>query len=115
MAKKLALVLAVLMLVIVVWGLFFENNAVSIVINGQKITGPFKGVIGTGGLVVALVALVCVAILLMFVFAGTSILIVGFLILGGVMMVGIAFPFLLPLFIPLAIVWGFIALIRHKV
>jgi len=47
-AKKLAIALAVLMLAIVAWGLFLESNAVTIVINGQQVTGPLKGVIGAG-------------------------------------------------------------------
>jgi hypothetical protein len=49
MAKKLAIALAVLMLAIVAWGLFLESNAVTIVINGQQVTGPLKGVIGAWG------------------------------------------------------------------
>jgi hypothetical protein len=48
-AKKLAIALAVLMLAIVAWGLFLESNAVTIVINGQQVTGPLKGVIPGGG------------------------------------------------------------------
>lgn len=114
MAKKLAIILAAFMLAIVVWGLFFENDAVTIVINGQQVTGPLKGLIGAGGMVVALIALICAAILLVFAFAGTGIIVLGFLILGGVMLMGFAFPFLLPMLIPLAVVWGFIALVRHK-
>ena len=50
MTKKLAITLAVLMLAIVAWGLFLESNAVTIIINGQQVTGPLKGAIGTAGL-----------------------------------------------------------------
>lgn len=114
MIKKLAIILAAFMLAIVVWGLFFESNTVSIVINGRQVTGPLKGLIGAGGMVVALIALICAAILLAFAFAGTGIIVLGFLILGGVLLMVFAFPFLLPLLIPLAVVWGFVALVRHK-
>jgi len=114
MARKLAIVLAISMLALVVWGLFFENNATTIVINGQQVTGPLKGAIGAGGMVVALIGLFCVAILSVFVFAGLGIIILGGLILFGVILAGFAFPFLLPLLIPLAVVWGFVALARHK-
>lgn len=114
MARKLAIVLAITMLALVVWGLFFENNATTIVINGQQVTGPLKGAIGAGGMVVALIGLFCVAILSVFVFAGLGIIILGGLILFGVILAGFAFPFLLPLLIPLAVVWGFVALARHK-
>ena len=114
MARKLAIVLAITMLALVVWGLFFENNATTIVINGQQVTGPLKGAIGAGGMVVSLIGLFCVAILSVFVFAGLGIIILGGLILFGVILAGFAFPFLLPLLIPLAVVWGFVALARHK-
>jgi len=112
-AKKLAIALAVLMLAIVAWGLFLESNAVTIVINGQQVTGPLKGVIGAGGLVVALIALFCAAILLVFVFAGIGVIVLGFFLLVGMILAVLAFPFLLPLLIPLAILWGFVAITRR--
>ena len=112
-AKKLAIALAVLMLAIVAWGLFLESNAVTIVINGQQVTGPLKGVIGAGGLVVALIALFCAAILLVFVFAGIGVIVLGFFLLVGMILAVLAFPFLLPLLIPLAVLWGFVAITRR--
>jgi hypothetical protein len=113
MAKKLATALAVLMLAIVVWGLFLERNAVTIVINGQQVTGPLKDAIGAGGLVVALIALLCAATLLVFVFAGIGVLVLGCLVLLCMILAGFAFPFLLPVLLPLAILWGFVALTRR--
>lgn len=114
MAKKLAIALAIFMLAFVVWGLFFENNAMTIVINGQEVTGPLKGAIGAGGMAVALIALLCAATLSVFVFAGIGIIFLGALVLGAVALAWLAFPFLLPLVIPLAIVWGFVALVSRK-
>ena len=114
MARKLAIFLAVVMLAFVVWGLFFENNAITIVVNGQQVTGPLKGAIGAGGMVVALIALFGLATLLLFVFAGLGVIVLAGFIVGGVALAGVAFPFLLPLLIPLAVVWGFVALARHK-
>lgn len=113
MTIKTALILALMMLAIVVWGIFFEGGATRIIINGQELTGPFKGAIGLAGLVVAWVAFICAAILLLFVFAG-----VGLLILGGAITVGLVFtwfmfPPLLIILIPLIIIWGFIALTRR--
>ncbi|HXX74413.1 MAG TPA: hypothetical protein VEI50_04745 [Nitrospiraceae bacterium] len=113
MSKKLAVALAVLMLAIVAWGLFLERNAVTIVINGQQVTGPLKDSIGAGGLVVALIALFCAATLLVFVFAGIGLLVLGCLVVLGLILAGLAFPFLLPVLIPLAILWGFVALTRN--
>ena len=114
MARKLTILLAVVLLAFVVWGLFYENHAITIVVNGQQVTGPLKGAIGVGGMVVALIALFGVATLLLFVFAGLGIIVLGGFILGGVVLAGFVFPFLLPVLVPLAVVWGFIALVRHK-
>ena len=49
MAKKLAIPLTVLMMGVVAWGMFLERDAVTIVINGQQVTGPLKDAIGAGG------------------------------------------------------------------
>jgi hypothetical protein len=113
MAKKLAIALVVFMLAIVAWGLFLESNAVTIVINGQQVTGPLKDAIGMGGLVAVLIALFCAAILLVFVFAGIGIIVLGCFVFVGVIVASLAFPFLLPLLIPLAILWVFIAISRR--
>src|SRR5207249_11807792 len=106
-AKKLAIALAVLMLAIVAWGLFLESNAVTIVINGQQVTGPLKGVIGAGGLVVALIALFCAAILLVVVFAGIGVIVLGFFVFVGIILAGLACSFFQPLTIPLATLFEF--------
>lgn len=113
MAKKLAIALTVLMLAVVAWGLFLERDAITIVINGQQVTGPLKDAIGAGGLVVALIALFCAATLLVFVFAGIGLLVLGGAVFVGLILAGLAFPFLLPVLIPLAILWGFVALTRN--
>jgi len=114
MARNLAIALAVLMLVIVGWALFAGSNAVTIVINGQEVSGPLRGAIGIGGLVVALIALVCAAILLAFVFAGIGVIVLGLVVLAGLLLALLAFPFLLPVLIPLAIVWAFVAIARRS-
>jgi hypothetical protein len=112
MSKKVAIVLAFVMLVIVAWGLFFEAGSIRIIINGQELIGPFKGTVGAAGLVIGLIALFCAAIFLLFVFAGIGIFILGGVIVVGLILAGFAFPLLLVLLLPLAIVWVFIAITR---
>ena len=112
MARKVAIVLAIVMLAIVAWGLFFEAGSTSIIINGHELIGPLQGAIGAAGLIIGLPALFCAAIFLRFVFAGIGIFILGGVILAGLFMAGFAFPFLLVLLLPLAIVWLFIAVTR---
>lgn len=113
MAKKAAITLAFVMLVIVAWGLFFEAGSTRIIINGQELIGPLKGTIGAAGLIIGLIALFCAAIFLLFVFAGIGIFILGGVIVAGLILAGFAFPFLLVLLLPLAIVWVFIAITRR--
>jgi hypothetical protein len=110
--KKVAIALTFIMLFIVAWGVFFEAGSTSIIINGQEITGPFKGAIGAGGLIISVGALFCAAIFLLFVFAGIGIFFLGGMLVIGLMLAGFAFPLLLILLLPLFIVWLFIAITR---
>ncbi|MGA7593665.1 MAG: hypothetical protein WCA64_00580 [Gallionella sp.] len=112
MVRKSAIMLAIAMLAIFAWGLYFEAGSTNIVINGQELIGPLKGAIGVAGFVVGLVSLFCAAILLLFVFAGIGIFIIGGVIVAGLVLAGFAFPVLLFLLLPLAVVWLFIALVR---
>lgn len=112
MVRKVAIVLAIVMLAMVAWGMFFEAGSTRIIINGHELIGPLKGAIGAAGLIIGMTALFCAAIILLFVFAGIGIFILGGVILAGLFMAGFAFPFLLVLLLPLAIVWLFIAVTR---
>jgi hypothetical protein len=113
MAKKFAIFIAILMLALVIWGLFFEHHS-TILINGQEVSGPLKEVIGAGGMVVALITLICLAILMALAFAGTGIFIFGCLVVGGVIFAVLLFPFMLPILIPLVLVWVFITIFKQK-
>ena len=108
MSKKLAVALSVVLLALVAWALLLESNSFSIVVNGQPVTGPLKGAIGSAGLVAALIAGFCAAIILLFAFAGTAIIALGGVVFAGMIGALIVFPFMWPLLIPLAIVWLFV-------
>lgn len=112
MTRKAAIVLAFVMLAIVAWGLFFEAGATRIIINGQELVGPLRGAVGAAGLIIGLIALFCAAIVLLFVFAGVGIFILGGVIVAGLILAGFVFPVLLFLLLPLSIVWLFIAFTR---
>ncbi len=110
MARKLAIILAIGMMMVMAWGLMLESDSVTIIINGQQVNGPMRGAIGIGGFLIAAIALFCAATLLAFVFAGFGLLILGFLVFFGVILAGFLYPFIWPLVIPLLIVWVYIAL-----
>ncbi len=114
MVKKLALFLAILMIVFLLgWSLLGLTTDVSVSINGREITGPLGAAVGLWGIILSAVILFCVAILLAFVFAGVGLVIVGCLALVGIILVAVSLPFLLPLIIPLFIVWVFCAIFRR--
>ena len=113
MVKKVALVLAVLMVVFLIWMLLGPMYGVSVIINGHTITGPLEGLVGIWGVMLAGVILFCVAMLLAFVFVGVGLVVVGSLALVGLILAAVALPFLLPLLIPLFIVWLFCCIVRR--
>jgi uncharacterized membrane protein YphA (DoxX/SURF4 family) len=72
-----------------------------------------RAAVGSWGIIIATVVLFCVAILVTFVLAGVGLVILGCLVLVGLILAAVAFPFLLPLLIPLFIVWAFAAGVRR--
>ena len=107
----IALVIVVLAMLAVV---LLQSSDIAIIVNGQKLVGPAKLAAEGWGVLVAIVAFFCVAILLAFVFAGVGLMLLGVLVLAGLLAAWLAFPFLLPLLIPLFLVWIFVAAVRRR-
>jgi hypothetical protein len=112
MTKKLAIVLAVLMVGFLGWVLLGASDSVSIMINGNQIDSPFGAVTGAWGVISAVVILFCAAILLVFVFFGLALIVLGGIVLAGSILAVMTFPFLLPILIPLFVVWLFCCLVK---
>ncbi|MGO9036465.1 MAG: hypothetical protein ACLPX1_12600 [Steroidobacteraceae bacterium] len=111
--KSVAIVLVVLVLGLLAWGLL-QSNDITLVVNGHKLVGPARIAVEGWGVLVAIVSLFCAAILLAFVFAGVGLIVLGALVLGGLAAAWFVFPFLLPLLIPLFLVWVFVAAMRGR-
>jgi hypothetical protein len=109
--KNVAIALVILLLGLLAWVLFHHSD-ISVIVNGQRLVGPAKFAAEGWGVLVAVVSLFCAAILMVFVFAGTGLLVFGALVLAGLVAVGFAFPFMLPVLIPLFLVWIFVAALR---
>ena len=109
--KNLAIVLVILLLGLLTWVLL-QSHDVAVIVNGQKLVGPAKLAAEGWGVLVAIVSLFCSAILLVFVFAGTGLMILGVLVFAGLVAASFAFPFMLPLLIPLFLVWVIVAAVR---
>ena len=111
MLKTAAVTLVILLLALLAW-VAFQSSDISIVVNGQKLTGPEKLAAEGWGLLVAMIVLFSAATLLVFVVAGTGLIVLAALVFAGFLGLWLAFPFLLPLLIPLFIVWIFVAAVR---
>lgn len=109
--KKIAILLAILLVTLSAW-MAFHSSDIAIIVNGQKLAGPAKMAAEGWGVLVAVVALFCGAILLAFVFAGIGLLVLGVFVVVGLLAVWLAFPFLLPILVPLLVLWVFVALLR---
>jgi hypothetical protein len=110
--KKVVLILVALLVGLLVWGLIQTVN-VSVTVNSHELAGPMKAAVGGWGFLVAILVLFCAAILLAIIFAGVGLVVLGCLVLVGLILAAVAFPFLLPLLIPLFIVWAIMASTRR--
>ena len=111
--KNVAIACVIFLLALIGW-VVLQSNDISIAVNGETITGPAKLAAEGWALVVGAVALFCVAILLVFVFAGIGLIVLGAFVLVGLLALWFAFPFMLPLLIPLVIVWVFVVVARRR-
>lgn len=114
MIKKLALILAIVMVACLIWSLLGPAAGVTLQINGHQIIGPAGVVVGVWKMIIAFVVLCCVGILLTFVFVGVGLIVL--FVLGGVafILAMVFLPFLLPLLLPLFLVWLFCVIIRKS-
>lgn len=110
--KKLALISVLILSFVCAWGLM--SSDVAITVNGQQFQGPFETLVGGWGLIIATVAIFCAAIVMALVLAGVGLVILGVLALVGFVLLAAVFPFLLPVLIPLLIVWAFCAGARRN-
>jgi hypothetical protein len=109
--KRIAIALVILLFVLLAWVLL-QSSDVAIIVDGQKLVGPAKLAAEGWGVLVTIVALFCAAVLLAFVFAGGALIFLGVVVAAGLVAAWIAFPFLLPLLVPLLLVWIFVAAVR---
>ena len=111
--KSAAIVLVVAVLGTLAWVLLHSSHHIAVVVNGHPLVGPARLAAEGWGLLVGIVALFCAATLLVFVFAGTALIVLGALVIAGFGAAWLVFPFLLPLLVPLFLVWIFVAAARR--
>lgn len=116
--KKMILLCLVLVLAALLCANFFANDLV-VNVDGVDLDGAagylVAGLAGGFGLLVAAFVLLIVGAVLGFFFVGGTVLLVGGLALGAVLLALVAFPFCLPALLPVLLVWGIAKLLRkHK-
>ncbi len=109
--KNVAIVLVIVLLGLLAWVLFQSSDS-TVIVNGHKLAGPAKIAAEGWGVLVAIVSFFCTAILLVFVVSGMGLMVLGGFVVAGLVAVSVAFPFLLPLLIPLFLVWLFVAVMH---
>jgi len=117
--KKIAAIIILFLFAMLVWNVFTFGDSV-VNIDGEDIGGPLGALLATffagGGLLLAGVIMLFVGGVLAVVFAGVGILCIGGLALGACVLALIVSPLLLPLLVPVAIVWWLVSRSRkHRV
>lgn len=91
------------------------GSHIDITINGSQVDSNlakfFGGIIG---LTIAAVTLFCIALLLVLVFSGVGVLILGIAAIVFIILAAIAIPFLSPILLPLAVVLIFLLYKKNK-
>jgi hypothetical protein len=116
--KKIAPYLILFLCALLLWDLLFTFGDASFHIDGEEVGGPLGAMLGIllagGGTLIGLLVAVVVGAVLAVVFAGVGIVIVGALAIAGLAVAAAIVPFLLPLLLPLAVIWYLVSRARRN-
>jgi hypothetical protein len=116
--KKIAPYLILFLCALLLWDLLFTFGDASFHIDGEEVGGPLGAMLGIllagGGTLIGLLVAVVVGAVLAVVFAGVGIVIVGALAIAGLAVAAAIVPFLLPLLLPLAVIWYLVSRARRS-
>ncbi|HEY1042461.1 MAG TPA: hypothetical protein VGE60_01225 [Telluria sp.] len=107
--KKFAAVAILVLLAMAVWNLAFDAGDVHVMFGDEELDGPLAALVGLVaggiGMLVAAVVMVFVGAVLALVFAGLGVMAIFGLALGAIVLAVAVSPLMLPLLVPVAIVW----------
>lgn len=116
--KKSAAIVILFLFALLVWNMFAWNGDMAFNIDGEEIGGPLGALLGMlfagGGMLLAGAIMLFVGAVLAVVFAGVGILCIGGLALGAFLLALMVSPLLLPLLVPVAIVWWLVGRSRRN-
>ncbi|WP_332879327.1 hypothetical protein [Massilia sp. S19_KUP03_FR1] len=115
--KKIAPFILLFLFAAVLWNVFADMHGVVFDIDGDEIDGPAGALLGLlfagGGTLLAACIMVLVGLVLVVVFAGVGILLLGGLMLAACCVALAVSPLLLPLLLPLALIWYLVSRARR--
>jgi hypothetical protein len=115
--KKIAPYVILFLFAMLVWNVFFHGDT-TFNIDGEQIDGPLGALLGVlfagGGMMVAAIVMVVVGAVLAVVFAGVGIILLTVLGGGALLVAAAISPLLLPLLLPLAVIWFFVSRSRKN-
>jgi len=116
--KKSATIVILFLFALLVWNMFAWSGDMAFHMDGDEIDGPLEALLGLvfagGGMLLAGGIMLLVGAILAVVFAGVGILAFGGLALGALVLVLLVAPLLLPLLVPVAIVWWLVGRSRRN-
>lgn len=116
--KKSAPWVILLLAMLLVSAVFMYWSGTVVDLDGDRIDGPVGALLGVlfagGGLLFAGFVMVVVGLVLAVVFAGVGVLLLGGLALGAFALAAAISPLLLPLLVPIAIIWFFVSRSRKQ-
>ena len=116
--KKILPYLILLLCALLLWDLLLGFGDTSFHIDGEEFDGPLGALLGlvfaSGGALIGVLVTVLVAVVLAVVFAGVGLAVLGALGIAGIAVLGAMVPLLLPLLVPVAIVWYLVSRSRRN-
>ena len=116
--KKIAPYIILFLIALIAWDMIGDTSGFHMDIDGEEFDGPLGALLGlffgSLGLIIGTIVALCVGALLVVVFAGVGVLLVGALALAAALGMLAVSPLLLPILIPLAIIWFFVSRSRRN-
>lgn len=103
---------------VLLWDAFSYSGDWMFHLDGEEFDGPFGTLLGLvlagGGTLLGLLITLVVGVILVVVFAGLGVMLIGGLCIGAVAIALLISPLLLPLLLPLAVVWYLVSRSRRN-
>jgi hypothetical protein len=107
--KKYAPLIILFLFALLVWNVFVHSDAMSFDIDGDEVGGALGALLGVlfagGGALIAVLVMLVVGAVLAVVFAGVGVIVLGALGVAALAVAAAVSPLLLPLLLPVAVIW----------